>query len=474
VTGRATPGRRLSLFGGVAIALGVLVLALPAAELVLRSRPFSVPPLLGPPADGRLAPVREGFVPFSVAVAPVRPRVLYVGASTEAGYPFGPASSLAAWVQRVLAFRGVDVEVVPVACVGLDAHQTLDIFPQLFALRPAAIVVGVGHNEFLRAERLIDPRWWLRLELTRRLAQLMAEPDHVFDAPPPGPGHDFDRPALLAAFRSALVGMQGEVDDHAVPLLFTVPVCNLADSPPLLGGDARLGEDPDLAFDRGRARLAAGELAAARAAFETARDDDLWPERAPRPLIEAVLATGHAVRTDLAIDAAAAHGIPGDELFLDHCHPSPAGARVLAIAVADALEQLRLWAPSGRAGTAPELPVLMADARLSDADVLAARADVALEMAGLALMTRHSGRLAAEADRRLAGAGTGLSRAGEVEMLRALLALQRGELGDAQRRLQDLARASPQALSAAGVEVRRFPWLRELFERNGLPLPGGP
>src|SRR5262249_54102764 len=198
----------------------------------------------------------------------------------------------------------------------------------------------------------------------------------------------------------------------------------------------------------------------------------VWPDRAPRPCAEAVLATGHPVRTDLAIDAAAAHGIAGDELFLDHCHPTPAGARVLAVAVADALEELRLWTPSGRAGTAPEPAALLAAAGLGEPDVAAARAGVARAMAGYALMTRRARPLPRTAGGRLASTPAAFSEAGEVESLRALLALQRGDVADAQRRLQQLGRGSPQALDALGQELRRFPWMRELFERQGLPLPG--
>jgi hypothetical protein len=61
------------------------------------------------------------------------------------------------------------------------------------------------------------------------------------------------------------------------------------------------------------------------------------------------------VPVDDVFDAATPTGIPGFELFADHCHPNPAGQRLLASAVADAIEDLGRLPATGRRGQAPDL-----------------------------------------------------------------------------------------------------------------------
>jgi tetratricopeptide (TPR) repeat protein len=112
------------------------------------------------------------------------------------------------------------------------------------------------------------------------------------------------------------------------------------------GALAALGEaqaiDPgyaELHFLAGRARLAAGDLEAARAAFVRAKDLDVAPLRAIEPLVELVGAT--ARRADvplvelpaiLAAESQAQTGVPilGSELFLDHVHPTIAVHSLIA------------------------------------------------------------------------------------------------------------------------------------------------
>ncbi len=100
----------------------------------------------------------------------------------------------------------------------------------------------------------------------------------------------------------------------------------------------------------------------ALAAFETARDQTyaLPPrQRAWGGMQDAVEQT--AARTgarfvDLRgpFRAAAEHGVPGGELFVDNLHFSGAGARVVAAAVADAAAELPVFAPGGADGRSPE------------------------------------------------------------------------------------------------------------------------
>jgi len=466
------------------LAAASIVATLAVAEAWLASAARR--PLLVPTLAGRVSPEpgRDHFVPFDVELVPRRPRVVLIGASTEAGFPFGPRASLAAWVERVLAWRGASIEVVPLACPGLTAEQSEALVPDALALHPSAIVAGVGHNEFIYSVEQLPPRWWHHSHLARRLRGWQPA-DRASDVPLPTAARAFDAAAIEEDFRQVLRRMRAAADAAGVPLLLTVPVSNLLCPPALGDAAASAAQDADALFARGTELRAAGEHAAARTALEQALAADRWPQRATPALQDAVLQSGATVvRTDLALQAAAPDGIPGFGLFLDHCHPAPAGALVLATAIADAIEALGIAPPTGRAGTAPDLATMRGALDLPPAREAAARGDAALQCAGLAIVTGRTGALFQLADRQLAAAETGstlpdapeagrivLERS-EASAWRAFLALLAGDVPAAQARLAALRRADARADAALGVACRHYPWIGALFVRHGLPVPG--
>jgi tetratricopeptide (TPR) repeat protein len=115
--------------------------------------------------------------------------------------------------------------------------------------------------------------------------------------------------------------------------------------------DSALALDPrnaDLLFARGRALLAAGRIDEARASFEAARDEDICPLRALGEMQEAVRQTAGRLQVPL-VDFArivdeetlerTGQPIPGEELFLDHVHPTIEGHRILALALLDEMSR---------------------------------------------------------------------------------------------------------------------------------------
>jgi tetratricopeptide (TPR) repeat protein len=110
-------------------------------------------------------------------------------------------------------------------------------------------------------------------------------------------------------------------------------------------------------FLRGHALLSLGRSSDARVAFERARDEDVCPLRALTPMLGAVtdVARERSVpRVDFPalLDARAADGIPGDDLFLDHVHPTLEGYRLLALALLDEMVAMDLLQPAPTWGPA--------------------------------------------------------------------------------------------------------------------------
>ncbi len=110
-------------------------------------------------------------------------------------------------------------------------------------------------------------------------------------------------------------------------------------------------------FALGRVRLALARFENARASFQRAVDEDVVPLRmtgALRTALEDVAAAhrvplidypgllGERLRRD-----GLAHGIPGDELFLDHVHPTIEANRHLAVAIVEWMQAHALVAAGG-------------------------------------------------------------------------------------------------------------------------------
>jgi len=109
--------------------------------------------------------------------------------------------------------------------------------------------------------------------------------------------------------------------------------------------------DADLLFHKGRALLALGQIDEARRAFLAARDEDIVPLRALTPMpgivADIALEDGNGL-VDFArmIEDSSPDGIPGEELFLDHVHPSIEGNRMMALAIIDEMIKMGTATPA--------------------------------------------------------------------------------------------------------------------------------
>jgi Flp pilus assembly protein TadD/lysophospholipase L1-like esterase len=205
---------------------------------------------------------------------------------------------------------------------------------------------------------------------------------------------DAMRDAVLEHFRFSLTRMAEIGRDEGAEIVFVTPASNIRDfspfkSEPSAGLDsARTREvgllkqsvterldnhDPDrasdladqglvidprdaeLLFHKGRALLALGQIDEARRAFMAARDEDVAPLRALTPMPGVVgdiaLENGNGL-VDFArmTEDSSRDGIPGEELFLDHVHPSIDGNRMMALAIIDEMIRMGTATPASTWG----------------------------------------------------------------------------------------------------------------------------
>lgn len=106
----------------------------------------------------------------------------------------------------------------------------------------------------------------------------------------------------------------------------------------------------ELHYFRGQLLLRAGRLGEARQALVRARDEDVCPLRAltvMRDTVVQVAAEQSATLIDFAemMDQQADGGIPGNDLFLDHVHPTIEAHRLLALELLVRMQGLGLVSP---------------------------------------------------------------------------------------------------------------------------------
>jgi lysophospholipase L1-like esterase len=96
-------------------------------------------------------------------------RVICVGDSTTAGWPYNPSGAYPRWLAAILADARPDarVEVINAGFHGFDSRRSLAVLREVLRYRPDAVVFRAGYNDFhlLRARKLapLPLAQWLTL-----------------------------------------------------------------------------------------------------------------------------------------------------------------------------------------------------------------------------------------------------------------------------------------------------------------------
>ncbi len=305
------------------------------------------------------------FDPMAAEKAPGTLRVVALGGSTTAGFPYHWYYGFPALLEDRLASArpGQDVEVANLGMTATNSFTIWGLAEAVVAQRPDAVLIYAGHNEYYGAYGTAGTqgwtgtsRWIKRLLIGASRWSIISGPAGLFEKESLPPG---ERRTLMARIvRDASIEKDGEVylagiaqfesnlraalrrfELAGVPVFLATIASNLADQPPL-GDEA----DALAAYERGQRSLAAGDTAAARRAFLAAKELDGIRFRAPEAMNAVVRRLGASFDNVTVVDVeerlrtSSPGGLEGAALFADHLHPNVRGYALIADAFFEAMQ----------------------------------------------------------------------------------------------------------------------------------------
>lgn len=288
---------------------------------------------------------------------PSGPRVAFLGGSSVHG---GQRHILAGQEFPALVGRMTGVEVLNLATPSLDSHDTLRIVEELLPLRPTAIVVYDGHNDFGNVffnARYMTASAGLQARVVGLLErfQLYTSLRRQVRKATTGTGLEgrIDQGMAVTAARKEQSRAAFEANLRRIAWLTRKAGVKLAVGTPasclrMPPADVPCVEEP-CAAQFWQQAVQSNDPVTARAALEAARDADPIPLRAPSSAIETVRRVAEdedLLLVDVVADLPADPlGLPDCRFFADNVHFNEAGHRAMAELFAPAVRTLTGIAP---------------------------------------------------------------------------------------------------------------------------------
>ena len=299
-------------------------------------------------------------------------RVFVLGGSTANGYPFGSNLMFSRILEKRLkdALPERTVEVVNVSMSAINTFALLDFVDDILQQEPDALLVYAGHNEFYgalgvasmihfgrnrtfvriymqltRLETFQAVRrfiFWLKKSIARNTLPPTATLMERMVAKQSIPLHSPLYQAGCRQFEGNLRTMLRKAEKAGVPVFLSTLVSNTADQTPFVSLDET--ESALTVYEDALALKNNRDYKAAREQFNKARDLDALRFRAPSEFNDIIrrLAAEHRsnlVDVEACFEAASPQRLVGDNLMLDHLHPSIKGYFLMADAFFHAMQQ---------------------------------------------------------------------------------------------------------------------------------------
>ena len=326
-------------------------------------------------------------------------RIFCIGGSTTYGHPYMDSTSFCGWLRAMLPKAAPSREWELINCGGVSyaSYREALLMEELTKYQPDLFIILTGHNEFLEqrtygelkrmpeivrdADALLNKtRTYavLKRSIDRKHKEqqtLPAEVDAILDhtvGPQAYHRDDALRKNVIDHFRFNLGRMVGIAHSAGAKVILVTPAVNLRNCAPFksehraginapevaewqkLVRHANISDlqeavriDPQYAdthYVLAHALWESKRFDEARAAFLRALDEDVCPLRALPEMIDGMRDAFRDRKVTFVdfvklLEGKSPCGVPGEDWFLDHVHPTIEGHRVLALAVIDKMAE---------------------------------------------------------------------------------------------------------------------------------------
>ena len=316
--------------------------------------------------------------PFLVNKPAHSMRLFVLGESSAAGFPYPANGTFARVLRDVLAdiLPSDTVEVVNMGMAATNSYTIADLAQDIIDQKPDGVLIYGGHNEYYGAlgagstESLGSfpsfVRFYLKLQNLKTFLLLRNAMNSALTSIRGGRStKDIEADASrmesvvsnqniklgdatyrrgVAQYESNLRYAIGKFRHAGIPVFIGSTPSNLRDLVPFGANASPPDSTASKEFERAKTALASGDSVVAGAEFAKARDLDVVRFRAPgefQPVIQKIAKETGATYVPAVegFAAAAQHGIPGSDLFLEHVHPTQQGYVMLARFYFDALRK---------------------------------------------------------------------------------------------------------------------------------------
>ena len=307
-------------------------------------------------------------------------RIVVMGGSSAAGFPFGRFGSPTGMLKQQLKqiYPNKNIELISVAMASINSYALRDFSAEVADIEPDAIVIYAGHNEFLGIMGVGSnfARYgshWANLSFNYlrdfRLFQLLQSLLTQAPNQSSSSGSNSDRRTVMATvakekniplnselYQQGLIQFESNMGSvlsffrqRNIPVYIGNLISNEQHQAPFESErqSAGIEKSARLNFSIAEQHFNNQEYTKARDFFVAARDLDLLRFRAPSQFNQIIQTlantyTGELVDIDTDIRADTQHGIIGQTHMLEHLHPTARGYFLIGLSFLKAMQQTDL------------------------------------------------------------------------------------------------------------------------------------
>jgi len=294
-------------------------------------------------------------------------RVFVMGGSSAQGFPFSPNGTFSRYIRDrlELIYPKNHIEVINVAITATNSYTIRDLPPGVLEQKPDLIIIYAGHNEYYGAfgigstENIGNSRatvnfliWLNKFKSVQLIRNWIESITILFgsenDKDPEQGGTLMARivkeqliPMNSELFNSGLQQFEGNFEDilkmtqaAGVPVIFGTLVSNLKDQKPFISVGTDPDENADSVYFQANIQLSNRNFSVADSLFRKAKDLDALRFRAPEMINNIIRRLADKfnykiIITDAIFNNTSPDGIVGDNLIVDHLHPSLTGYQLI-------------------------------------------------------------------------------------------------------------------------------------------------